>query len=249
MTNYRGWIKGYRKLLDNPLIFKPFYCHIWHILLLLAQHEKTHFIWANTKWTLEEGQLMTGRKKLSELSGISESQIERILKYLENEQQITQIKTTKFRIITIVNWEKYQGSDGDDTTSEQQKDSNGTTEGQQKDTYKNDKNDKNDKKSKYSQDFEKFWESYPKRKSKGQALKTWDKLQKEKVLPELSVLLSAVAAAKAGQDWQRDGGQYIPYPSTWLNASGWLDEPVQVVNKTSETLKRFREAEERGEKI
>lgn len=132
-------------MLDNPLIKKPLYCHLWNILLLLAQHEKSEFIWAGQKCTIETGQLLTGRKKLSEISGVSSASIERILKYLENEHQITQKKTNKFRIITIVNWDKFQN----DTTTAQQKDNRRTTEEQQKDTYKNDKNVKNDKKKKY----------------------------------------------------------------------------------------------------
>ena len=73
-------------------------------------------------------------------------------------------------------------------------------------------------------EFALFWEAYPRKKSKGQALKTWTKLFKAKKLPELSVLLAAIAAAKAGHDWQRDGGKFIPHPGTWLNAMGWEDE-------------------------
>ena len=108
-------------MLENPLIKKPLYCHLWNILLLLAQHKKSEFIWAGKRCSVESGQFMTGRKKLSELSGISERHIERILKYLELEHQITQFKTNKYRIITIINWEKYQGGEDDDTTEEQQK--------------------------------------------------------------------------------------------------------------------------------
>ena len=132
-------------MLDNPIIRKPLYCHLWHILLLLAQHEPSEYIWNGERKTLQSGQLMTGRKKLSELSGISESQIERILKYLKSEQQITQEKTNKYRIISIVNWGKYQCLQPDDTTEGQQKDNRRTTEGQQKDTYKNVNNVNNEK--------------------------------------------------------------------------------------------------------
>ena len=116
-------------MLENPLIKKPLHCHLWNILLLLAQYKESDFIFGNERITLKSGQILTGRKKLSELSGISESQIERILKYLENEQQITQIKTNKYRIICIVNWEKYQNDELDvlpDTTEGQQKDNRRT---------------------------------------------------------------------------------------------------------------------------
>ena len=26
------------------------------------------------------------------------------------------------------------------------------------------------------------------------------------------------------EQWQADGGKFIPYPATWLNRQGWLDE-------------------------
>ena len=73
-------------------------------------------------------------------------------------------------------------------------------------------------------DFDSFWQSYPRKKSKGHAQKTWDKLRKAKSLPELDVILDAIAAAKAGHDWQRNAGEFVPYPATWLNARGWEDE-------------------------
>jgi len=94
-------------------------------------------MWNNQTILIREGQFLTGRKELSKETGISETTVERILKMLENEQQIIQEKTTKFRIITIINWKEYQGG--------QQTDNKRTTDGQQTDTNKNDKNDKNDK--------------------------------------------------------------------------------------------------------
>ena len=60
---------------------------------------------------IKEGQLVTGRRQLSEMTGISQTTIERILKVLENGHQIGQQKTTKFRLITIVNWKEYQNAD------------------------------------------------------------------------------------------------------------------------------------------
>ncbi len=70
--------------------------------------------------------------------------------------------------------------------------------------------------------FERFWEVYPKKKSKGQAEKTWSKLKVDEQL--LTVMLAAIERAKKSADWKKDGGQFIPHPSTWLNAKGWLDE-------------------------
>lgn len=73
----------------------------------------------------------------------------------------------------------------------------------------------------YSEQFELFMQAYPKRVSKGQAWKTWQKLQADKVLPDLATL---IVAANEYEKRVTDP-KYRKNPSTWLNAHGWLDEP------------------------
>ena len=70
--------------------------------------------------------------------------------------------------------------------------------------------------------FEKFWTAYPKKRSRGQAEKAWAKLKPSEHLT--GVILRAVEKAKTSADWLRDGGQFVPYPATWLNAKGWEDD-------------------------
>lgn len=70
--------------------------------------------------------------------------------------------------------------------------------------------------------FSAFWSAYPRKKSKGQAEKVWKRLSPDGALQGL--ILAAVERAKASADWQREGGKFIPYPATWLNAKGWEDE-------------------------
>jgi hypothetical protein len=70
--------------------------------------------------------------------------------------------------------------------------------------------------------FKEFWKAYPKKKSKGQAERTWKKIKADGAL--LGEMLEAIERAKQSRDWQKDGGQFIPHPATWLNARGWEDE-------------------------
>jgi hypothetical protein len=79
----------------------------------------------------------------------------------------------------------------------------------------------------YAQEFENFWTAYPRKQSKGQAEKAWSKLSPNEQLT--ANILQAVERAKTSDNWRRDSGQFIPYPATWLNAKGWLDEPVSEV--------------------
>jgi hypothetical protein len=70
--------------------------------------------------------------------------------------------------------------------------------------------------------FEQFWAAYPHRVAKAEAQKAWTKLKPNAELQ--AVILVAIEQQKAGADWLRDDGQYIPHPATWLRAGRWLDE-------------------------
>lgn len=143
----QGWIKLYRKLLNDPIAHKPNYLALWITLLLLANHQDHEFVQKDKKRQIKRGQILTGRDALSRQTGIKSSTIERILKYFENEQQIEQQTTNKYRVITILNWESYQNIEKQTAKKVGSKtDSKKTANGQQMDTYKNDKNNKNDKK-------------------------------------------------------------------------------------------------------
>lgn len=131
-----GWIKLHRKILDNPISKKPNYLALWVVLLLKANHKEKQMIWNNNIIIIKEGQLLTGRKELARETGIPEGTIEGILTAMEqNQHLIEQQKTTKYRVITILNWKDYQASDN-------KTDNKPTTNRQQTDTNKNDNNDK-----------------------------------------------------------------------------------------------------------
>lgn len=72
------------------------------------------------------------------------------------------------------------------------------------------------------QDFDKFWALYPKKKSKGQARTAWNKLNPS--AETVRAIMEKLPLLIASEDWKKSGGQYIPYPATWINAEGWNDE-------------------------
>lgn len=141
-----GWIKIKRSLSDKGWAKKPEYVALWVHLLLMANHAKSEYFWNGKVIDLQAGQLITGRKALATISGISESNVERILKVFENEQQIEQQKTSTSRLISIVNWDKHQNVG---QRSGQRTDNGRTTDGQRVDTKEEEReeeelnNDKN----------------------------------------------------------------------------------------------------------
>ncbi|MCP4619909.1 MAG: hypothetical protein GY844_26165, partial [Bradyrhizobium sp.] len=74
-------------------------------------------------------------------------------------------------------------------------------------------------------DFSRFWKAYPRKRGKESARKAWSATKRKR--PPIDKILSAIDAQTATKQWQRDGGQYVPYPATWLKAGGWDDEVEQ----------------------
>ena len=72
-------------------------------------------------------------------------------------------------------------------------------------------------------DFSAFWAAYPRKVGKAAAEKAFLKVE-----APLQTLLDAVEAQKRSPRWTRDGGQFIPYPATWLNQRRWEDEIAEA---------------------
>lgn len=78
--------------------------------------------------------------------------------------------------------------------------------------------------------FEKFWQSWPKHKRKvapSQCRAKWVKKGCEQIADKV---LEALEKFKASDDWQKNGGEFIPAPLVWLNQDRW--EAVEI-EKTS----------------
>ncbi len=74
--------------------------------------------------------------------------------------------------------------------------------------------------------FDEFWESYPKKRRKGQAERAWVKTNPDDAL--FAQIIEGLERARKSRDWIKEGGQYVPYPATWLNAKGWEDNYEEV---------------------
>lgn len=71
--------------------------------------------------------------------------------------------------------------------------------------------------------FAAFWGAYPRKDGKAAARKKWQSLAPDPAL--LAHMLQAIKTMSASEQWQADGGRYIPMASTWLNQRRWEDVP------------------------
>jgi hypothetical protein len=70
--------------------------------------------------------------------------------------------------------------------------------------------------------FVEFWDAYPRKVSKVQAVSAWRGLSLSN--EDADTVISDVKARSASADWVKEGGRYIPYPSTYLNNRRWTDD-------------------------
>lgn len=140
-----GYIKLFRKTLNKGYYKDSEYAHLWIHLLLKANHKETELLWNNEKLIVKRGQFITSRNTLVKETGINRSKIERVLKFLKTEQQIEQQNLYTSRLITIINYDKYQSSEQE---NEQQVSSKRAASEQQVSTNNKDKKDKNEKNDK-----------------------------------------------------------------------------------------------------
>jgi hypothetical protein len=70
--------------------------------------------------------------------------------------------------------------------------------------------------------FDEFWAAYPRKAGKDAARKAFSRRKVTRSV--LAEMLGAIEAQKSSAQWTRDGGQFIPHPSTWLNEGRWQDE-------------------------
>ena len=138
-----GWIKIHRKMLDSPVVMKDAdHVAIWMYILLNATHAECPTVVKGEKIILKPGQLITGSIVIGTKLKIDESKVRRVLNNFKNDGQIDRQTSNKNSLITVLNWDLYQNSDGQNDI--QVTDKRRTSDGQVT-TNKNVKNIKNDK--------------------------------------------------------------------------------------------------------
>ncbi len=78
----------------------------------------------------------------------------------------------------------------------------------------------------YSDEFMVWWNRYPRKESKAKAWEAWERIAPPK--PFIDELLAAIEWQSKSDKWVKDGGQYVPMPTTYLNGRKWEDKPMSM---------------------
>ncbi len=82
--------------------------------------------------------------------------------------------------------------------------------------------------------FSRFWSTWPKhfrKQGKTKCLAIW---RKQNLEPFADKVIDALERCKASRDWTKSGGQFVPFPQTWLNRTPWETDPADMVERPAE---------------
>lgn len=167
-----GYIKLYRKLLDNPVFQNERLLKVFIWCLLKASYKEHEQLLGLQTIRLKPGQFIYGRLKAAQEVRLKPSTMNDQMKALKKLQIIDIKPNNKFSIVSVINWGVYQSSEDE---PDNKTDSKPTTKQQQTDTNKKGKKDKNI----YTSEFETFYSSYPYQLNKQQSFKNWTALLKK----------------------------------------------------------------------
>lgn len=173
----KGYIKFYRQIQDCWIwdSDEPFDRRsAWSDLLLFANHADKKILFEGNLITIHRSQYMTSIRKLANRWKWSPTKVTHFLELLEQDNMIIRQSDSKKTLITIINYDIYQGDDEEEKTLEEQlKDAEKTV----KSTNKNEKNDKEE--DIYITRFEETYKIYPRKGDKKRAYSCYQARLKE----------------------------------------------------------------------
>ncbi len=103
-----GWIKLHRLLLEKEIFQDAHVLKVFIYLLLKASYKEMKLKVGNKNIELAPGQLLYGRRVVSQKLNMGEGKLRGIMNYLVQSGSVEMESHSKYSIVTIVNWEQYQ---------------------------------------------------------------------------------------------------------------------------------------------
>lgn len=105
-----GWIKVYRDIEEHWISKDLKKLGWWVYLLYKASYEDNQVVVGNRVIDVKRGQLVVSLQSLAERFGITKPTLVKFLSAMERQQMITRCVDQKITIITICNYDSYQGA-------------------------------------------------------------------------------------------------------------------------------------------
>lgn len=125
-----GWVKLHRKIISSWIWRDQAAYRVWSALILLANHDDSKAPIRGQMIPVQRGQMPTSAKDLAAVTGLERKTVLRKLHLLADDSAIVLNVSHSGTIVTLINYEKYQGSDVDDCPTD------GSTDGTEQRTAK-----------------------------------------------------------------------------------------------------------------
>lgn len=219
-----GWVKLHRRAIEEDIGRNVNLLAIWVTLLCWANRFESKIIGPDGPIIIHPGDVVIGMQKLAKHFGISKKTVFKWLHYLEKRGSIGIRRVTTGTIISICNWEEYQGFENEGVTEGKRQVNDRETTGKREVTLNGEeKKERIEEKKKYKKTgtqieyppiFVEFWEKYGKHGNKSKAFKVFQALNLNET--ETDALRRSIQSYYARKpDWQSP--QHF---STFLN-SDW----------------------------
>ena len=118
----KGWVRLWREQFTHEVSERRPWCdgYAWSYLYSQANYKPGVTNFRNQYIPVERGQFITSFLKLSEIFGWSRRRTLAYIESLSKRQMCTYRTTNRFLVITICNYEKYQGTDEENETTDVQ---------------------------------------------------------------------------------------------------------------------------------
>lgn len=225
-----GWIKLQRDIMDHWVAQDNEYLAVWIRMLAEANFEPQTKMFNGQVITVGRGQFIFGLDSYAEKTKVSVMRLRRLVDLLENHQMINRVKSSKYSLISIVNYDKYQ-ADNRQTTSTEQADNNTIRNKEIKNKRKTSKSNDFEPSAKltFSQKcFEVFWKEVERKGTgKADALKAFEKYTDGRSEEEIEFVLNVIChwyELYLREDESRllpENKKYLKSASAWLNSAPW----------------------------
>lgn len=241
MSDY-GFIKFFRKMTEWEWYTDGNTYRVFTHLLLTANYKETNYKGV----TIYPGQTVTGRKALADALHISERNVRTALKHLKSTNEITIETTSKFSVVTVVNWELYQCHLGEVTNESTNELTNNRPASDQQVTtpkeYKKENKERNNISSnKLPDEFDELWEMYPRKEGKKKAKDAYIRARKNGT--SFEDVMNGIRNYQNHIEQTGIDRKYIKMGSTYFNGRCWEDR-FETSDPVDDWLERWGNDEE-----
>lgn len=233
-----GWIKLQRDIMSHWIAQDNEYLAVWIRMLSEANYEAQTKMFNGQVITVGRGQFIFGLDSYAEKTKVSVMRLRRLVDLLEKHQMINRVKTSKYSLISIVNYDKYQ-TDNRQTTGTQQAGNN--TIRSKEVTELNKKNIDDSSESPrvdfISDLFSKFWKHYPTKQGKQKALAKFKLFLKGKSEGQARFWMNLMLAYYMDCRDKQVVGYAELHAATYIHNKRWEDNPEFMNEFKAEWLK------------